>query len=37
MIVFADADLPAAAADAVTNSLLNCGQVCRAVERLSGV
>ena len=34
MVVFADADLDRAAADAVANSLGNCGQVCCAVERI---
>jgi acyl-CoA reductase-like NAD-dependent aldehyde dehydrogenase len=34
MVVFADADLEAAAADAVGNSLYNCGQVCCSVERV---
>jgi len=34
MVVFADADLDAAARDAVDYSLANCGQVCCAVERV---
>ena len=34
MIVFADADLDKAAADAVANSLFNAGQVCCSVERV---
>jgi acyl-CoA reductase-like NAD-dependent aldehyde dehydrogenase len=34
MVVFADADLELAAADAVTFSLFNCGQVCCSVERV---
>ena len=34
MIVFADADLDRAAADAVAFSLANAGQVCCAVERV---
>lgn len=34
MVVFADADLDVAAADAVRNSLSNSGQVCCSVERV---
>ncbi len=34
MVVFADADLEKAAADAVAYSLMNCGQVCCSVERV---
>ena len=34
MVVFADADLDAAARDAVDYSFANCGQVCCAVERV---
>ena len=34
MVVLEDADLDAAARDAVTYSLANCGQVCCAVERV---
>ena len=34
MVVFGDADLDAAAKDAVDFSLANCGQVCCAVERV---
>merc|ERR1712070_1102645 len=34
MIVFRDADLKKAAADAVEFSLMNCGQVCCSVERI---
>jgi len=34
MVVFADADLDKAAADAVQYSLFNCGQVCCSVERI---
>lgn len=34
MVIFADADLEAAANDAVTWSLYNCGQVCCGIERV---
>lgn len=34
MVVFADADLEKAADDAVLYSVMNCGQVCCAVERV---
>jgi acyl-CoA reductase-like NAD-dependent aldehyde dehydrogenase len=34
MVVFADADLDAAAKEAVEYSLMNCGQVCCSVERI---
>lgn len=34
MVVFADADLEKAADDAVLYSVMNCGQVCCAVERI---
>jgi len=34
MVIFADADLDAAANDAVTWSLFNCGQVCCGIERV---
>lgn len=34
MVVFADADIEKAADDAVTYSLMNCGQVCCSVERI---
>jgi len=34
MVVFADADLDKAADDAVVYSVMNCGQVCCAVERI---
>ena len=34
MVVFKDADLELAAANAVAHSLYNCGQVCSSVERV---